>query len=74
MLSLWSTHQLADLMELVRQEISVDVDSAAQDAAKQMKKVLASVNDIDNFNTSAFLTTTGKEVQPTSEQLLDRPT
>jgi len=33
-LSLRSTHQVADLMELVWQEISIDVDSAAKDATK----------------------------------------
>ena len=33
-MSLRNTHQVADLMELVRQEIVIDVDSAAQDASR----------------------------------------
>ena len=33
-LSLRSMHQVADLIELVRQEILIDINSAAQDATK----------------------------------------
>ena len=33
-LYLWNTHQVADLMELVRQEISIDVDSTVQDTTR----------------------------------------
>ena len=34
--SLKRTHQIADLIELVSTEISIDVHSAAQDATKQI--------------------------------------
>jgi len=68
-LSLRSTHQVADLTELFFHEISIDVDLAAQDSTKQMKMVLASVYDINNLNTSAFLTASGKQAQLKSDNL-----
>ena len=54
-LSLRNTHEVADLMELVRQEVVIDVDSAAQDAASQMQRVMASINDVQNLNAAAFI-------------------
>ena len=45
-LSLQTTHEVADLLELVHQEMVINVDSAAQDAANKMKRVLASVTDV----------------------------
>jgi len=72
-LSLRSTHQVADLMEVIRQGIPVDMDSAAQDAANQMQNVLGSVYNIENLNTSAFPTSTGKQAHLASEKLKDRP-
>ena len=60
--SLKSTHQIADLIELVSTEIPIDVHSAAQDVMKQIQSVLDSAYDINNLNASAFLTTTGKQV------------
>ena len=56
-------------MELEQKEISIKVDPAAQDATKEMKKVLASVNDISNINISAFLTAVGNQVKIKSENL-----
>ena len=55
-ISLRNTHKVADLMELVRQEVPIDVDSAAQDSTKQMERVLASAYNVDNLNDSVFLT------------------
>lgn len=34
LVSLWNTHQVADLMELVRQEVIIDMDSVAKDASR----------------------------------------
>ena len=68
-----STHQLEKLIEFVSTEIPIDVHFAAQDAMKNMQRVLASAYDIDNLNVSTFLTTTGKQVQLKSEKFADRP-
>ena len=72
-LSLRNTHQVADLMELVRQEIPIDVDLAAQDSTKIMEKIIVSVYNIDNLNGSAFITAQVRTVQLKSEKLKDRP-
>ena len=72
MLSLKSTHQATDLMKLIAQEIPIDVHSTAQDATKQMQKVLRSVYDIDNLNTSAFLTVSGKQAQLKLDKIAER--
>ena len=71
--SLMSTQHVVDLMELVCKEITIDVDYAAQDAMKQMNKVLTSVYDIKNINASVFMTGTGYKVQMKSEKLKERP-
>ena len=71
--SLKRTHQIANLIELVSTEISIDVHSAAQDATKQIQRTLASVYDINNLNVSVFLTATVKQVQLKSEKFADRP-
>ena len=72
-LSLKITHQVADLMELVAQDILIDVHSDAQDATKQMLKVLGSVYNIVNLNVSAFLTATGTHAQLKLDKLVDMP-
>ena len=56
-ISLRGTHQVVDLMELVR---PLDVNSAVQDDTKLTRMVVASVYKVENLNTSAFLTDTGK--------------
>ena len=71
--SLTRTYQIADLVELVSTEIPIDVHSAAQNAMKQMQRVLGSAYNIINLNASAFLTATGKQVQLRSEKVSDRP-
>ena len=71
-ISLRNTHQVADLMELVRQEVPIDMDSAAQESTKQMQKVLASVYKVENLNGSAFLTSQSKLIHLKSENLGDR--
>lgn len=72
-ISLRNTHQVADLMELVCQEIPLDVDSAAQDATNFMATVLTNACIVENLNASVFLTCTGNEAQLTSKKLADRP-
>ena len=59
-ISLRNTHQIADLMELVSQEVPIDVDLAAQDLTKQTERVLASAYNIDNINGPALLTAQSK--------------
>jgi len=71
-LSLKSTHQVADLMELVAHKISIDVHSAAQDATNQILKVLGSLYNIDNRHASDFLTVTGAQAQLKSDKLAER--
>ena len=71
--SLKRTHQIADLIELVSTEIPIDVHSATQDSMTQMQRVLVIVYDINNFNASALLTATDKQVQLKSEKVGDRP-
>ena len=72
-LSLRNAHEVADLMELVRQGVVIDVDSAAQEATNQMKRVLASVTNVQNLNAAAFIGATGKQLTLASEKLSDRP-
>ena len=72
-LSLRNTHEVADLMELVRQEVVIDVDSAAQDAASQMQRVMASINDVQNLNAAAFIGATGEQMTLSSRKRSDRP-
>ena len=72
-LSLRNTHEVADLMELVRQEVMIDVDSAAQDAAGQMQRVMESVHDVRNLNAAAFVGATGNQLTLVSGKLSDRP-
>ena len=72
-ISLRNTHQIADLMELVSQEVPIDVDLAAQDSTKQTERVLASAYNVDNINGPTFLTAQSKVVHLRSETLSDRP-
>ena len=60
MYSLKSTHQLADLIELVYIEIPIDMHSTTQDVTKQIQRVLVSTYNINKLNASIFLTTTDK--------------
>ena len=71
--SLRDTHQVADLIELVKQEVSINVDSAAKDAMNKRKKVLTSVTRAQNLNVSAFLNETGKQVNLMTNKLEKRP-
>ena len=60
-------------MELIRQEVPLNVDSASQDATKLMGKVVASAYQVANLNASEFVMNDGKEVKLASKQLDDRP-
>ena len=60
-------------MELVRQELSIDVSLAAQDAANLMQRVMSSVTNIGNLNGSAFLDASGRRMTLPSELRSARP-
>ena len=55
-------------MELVRQEVRIDVNLSAQDAAKQLKQIFASVASVCNLNAAVLLNSTGKQLNLTSEK------
>ena len=57
-MSLRGTHQVADLMELICQEVPLNVDLASQDATKLMGKVVA--YQVAILTASAFVMNDGK--------------
>ena len=73
MASLLDTHDVADLISLVSQELPVSTNVAFQEAQTEANKIMVSVFDIDNLTASAFINSHGGVVKLNSDTLKDRP-
>lgn len=71
--SLLDTHDVADLISLISQELPISTNVAFQEAQAEANKIMVSVLDVDNLTASAFVNSSGKVVKLKSDALDKRP-